>query len=170
MADETSHNSCCLNVTRIVWKKPVALLTLNIGIFLHMQFIPSDVFFNICKLLTFLLMRHPHSGYIATLLSCSTSRTPLQTVTTCQYVSLHLLQSAITHPLHCTVIPTAVTVTVTINIFSHNQHALYEQFYYFATDSTLNSGQDQAVIQKYECIRRLKTSRWRFPSFTLKFI
>ena len=41
------------------------------------QFIASDVFLNIFKLLDFLLMRHPYSEFTYILLSCSTSRTPI---------------------------------------------------------------------------------------------
>ena len=103
IADATAQNSCCLNVTKILYQRPVALLPLNIGRNLPMQFITSDVFLNIFELLIFLLMRHPHSGFTSTLLSCSTSRTPLQTVTTCQYTSLYLLSCAIIHRLHYTI-------------------------------------------------------------------
>ena len=104
IADATAQNSCCLNVTKILYQRPVALLPLNIGRNFPIQFITSDVFLNIFELLIFLLMRHPYNGFTSTLLSFSTSRTSLQVVTKYQYRSLHLLSSAITHTSHYTLI------------------------------------------------------------------
>jgi len=46
-------------------------------------------------------------------------------------------------------IPIGVTITIFINIFSHNQNTLYEQFYYvatsFDTELPLSSGHDTRI-------------------------
>ena len=81
---------------------PGALLTLNIGRYLPVQFIPSGLYLNICKLLIFLLVRHPYSGITSTICLVPRPVPPLQTATTCQCRSLHLLSCAITHSLHYT--------------------------------------------------------------------
>jgi hypothetical protein len=48
-------------------------------------------------------------------------------------------------------------ITISINISSDNQHALYEQFYHVATVSTLISGQDRVSIREYKCIYQLNS-------------
>jgi hypothetical protein len=57
------------------------------------------------------------------------------------------------------------------NNFTHNQHKLVEQFYHVANISTLNSGQDQAVIKKKN-MNHKETAYiiWSFPSCTIKCI
>jgi len=69
--------------------KPIAFLPLNIGRNLTIQFIPSNVFLNICNLLLiFLLIPSPHSEFTSTLLSCSTSFNP---VTDGHYTSVQII-------------------------------------------------------------------------------
>ena len=146
MADATSQNSCCLNVTTILYKRPIVLFSLNIGRNLPIRFIPSVVFLNICKLLIFLLMRHSCNEITSKLLSCSTSRTPVTDVHKCQYRSLHLLPCAVTHTLHYTLILALKKAKTFLHIkhsrrcnthniyqyFQSNQNALCEKFYHVA--------------------------------------
>ena len=47
-------------ISRNLYKRSLVLLPLSIGRNLPREFIPNDVFFNICKLLIFLLVRLPH--------------------------------------------------------------------------------------------------------------
>ena len=147
MADATSQNSCCLNVTTIMYKRSVVLFSFSIGRNLPILFISSVVFLNICKLLIFLLTRHPCNEITSKLLSCSTSRTPVTDGHQCQYRSLHLLPCAVTHTLHYTIIlflnkakhflyikhPRWCNNHNIYQYFSHNQHALCEKYYHVAT-------------------------------------
>ena len=138
------------------------LSSLNIGRNLTIQFIPSDVFLSICKVLIFLLMRHPHSGFTSTLLSCSTSRTPVTDVhqMSVQIITFFVIcyNSQIT--LHCNNIfkeskknfitlniPVDVTITISFNIFSHNQNAHYEKLYHVARVGTQNRCRHHAMIK-----------------------
>ena len=67
VADATFQNSCCLNVTTIRYKRPVAFFSLNIDRILIILFISSDVFLKMCKLLIFLPLRHPYRRFTSTL-------------------------------------------------------------------------------------------------------
>jgi hypothetical protein len=115
----------------------VVLLSLNIGRDLPIQLIPSDVFLNICELITFLLMRHPYSGFTSTLLSCSTSFTP---VTDGHQMSAQI----ITFVVMCYNSQLTLHYTAVINLnkemFSlHQTSPLAQQSQYLATFSVTNN-------------------------------
>ena len=65
--------------------------------------------------------------------------------------------------------PLVLTVTMYVNISSHNQYTLHEIVYHVATVSTMHSGEYKAFTQKYECIHELNTS-CLFPLFILKCV
>ena len=146
MADATSQNSCCFNVTTILYKKPIVLFSLSIGRNLPILFIPSVVYLNICKLLIFLHMRLSCNEFTSKFCLVPRRVPPSQTVNECQYTSLHLLPCAITHTLHYTIILFLKQAKSFLYInhtrwcnnhnifqyFSHNQNALYEKFYHVA--------------------------------------